>query len=725
MADMIQDVTLRALFKAESEEHLQHLDDALLWLEHTPGDQARLEEAFREAHSLKGAARMLGLGSVQILAHQIEDTLNGLRNGGSLDAATRTAMVRDLAELRRRVAAALGEAPAPRPETVTASAPRPETVTASAHADAAPAIPAVSAHPQETAPPDPPATSTYHIDSVRVDTRRLDALLIQSAELAVSQTRMAARLEEMDSLMELLEAAVRTYGEAALPAWLSRLETALVHLRDDHAQDCTRLENLGNAIQDGVRRMRLLPLANLFRLFPRLVHDLAEAQGKAVELVMDGEDTKADKRILEEMKDVLMHMLRNAVDHGIESPDERRRTGKRETGRLRVAARQHAGHISIEISDDGRGLDETALRQAALSRGLVTPEVLASMAPGQVHDLIFAPGLSTTTFVTDVSGRGVGMDVVRTNVARLKGSIELESHPGQGTRFHLRLPVSLATQRILLVKAGGYSYGLPAQTVLACRNLGPGALFKLEGRPATLHQERPVSVAPLASLLALTPLETGPHDDLSQPCVLLRQGETVYGVLVDEVVDELEVVSKPLGGPAGRVRNVSGATLLNSGEVCILLDPMDLLTSMAQTGVPIAAPTQRGAEVLDQAAQARKRILLAEDSITTRAQETRILEAAGYEVVATANGLDALRALGTQAFDAVVSDINMPHMDGLELASRIRRMTRHADLPIVLVTYLATDEDKKRGLEVGANAYITKAEFDQRLLLECLERLIG
>lgn len=711
MADMIQDVTLRALFKAESEEHLQHLDDALLWLERHPGDLPRLDEAFREAHSLKGAARMLGLGSIQILAHKLEDTLNKVRTGGGdLDADTRSAMAGDLAELRRRVALVLGLPQATAPKTIPRQA-----------QPAEPAAPGV----QESPPAEPVLGSAYHIDSVRVDTARLDALLVQSAELTVNQTRMVDRLEELERLLELVEAAARSSREAALPAWLPRLEAGLAQMRDAHAQDCARLETLSGAIQDAVRQMRLLPLSTLFRLFPRLVRDLAESQGKSVELVIEGEDTRADKRILEEMKDPLMHLLRNAVDHGIEAAEARRQAGKRETGRLRVKACQQAGHVLIEVSDDGRGLDDTTIREAALARGLVTAEALETMTTDQVYDLIFAPGLSTTAFVTDVSGRGVGMDVVRTNVVRLKGSIDVETHPGQGTRFSLRLPVSLATQRILLVRAGGYSYGLPADAVAACRNLRPEALFNLDGRPATLFLERPVSLAPLAALLALPDAGAGAHVGDLRPCVFLRLGETVFGVLVDETVDELEVVLKPLGGPVGRVRNVSGATLLNTGEICMLLDAPDLMATMALSGAPVAAPTRPESPGEAASGTARKRILLAEDSITTRAQETRILESAGYEVVATANGLDALRALGTQTFDAVVSDINMPHMDGLELAGRIRRMARHADLPIVLVTYLASDEDKKRGLEVGANAYITKPEFDQRLLLECLERLIG
>ena len=709
MPDMIQDETLRALFRTESEEHLQHLDDALLWLEQAPGDQARLEEAFREAHSLKGAARMLGLGSIQVMAHRLEDVLNTLRtSGGSLDADTRIAMTRDLAELRRRVAEATGRPGSPLP-SVTASAP-----------PSAPLSAPLSA--AGTAPlAEPLPNPAYHVDSVRVDTRRLDDLLVDSAELMANQTRMAARLEDMDSLIEQLETAARAVGNVPGTAWLPRLEAALARMRDGHALDCARMEKLCCSLQDAVGQMRLLPLAHLFRQFPRLVHDLAGEQGKRVELVVEGEDTRVDKRILEEIKDPLTHMLRNAVDHGIEAPEERLQAGKRQTGRLGVRARQDAGQILIEVGDDGRGLHEAAIREAAQARGLLTPEALAKLSPGQVHDLIFAPGLSTRAFVTDVSGRGVGMDVVRANVARLKGAIEVTSQPGQGTRFTLRLPVSLATQRILQVKVGGHSYGLPADAVAACRSLRAEEMFSLEGQPAALFLERPTSLAPLARLLHLP--ET--CADASRPCVFLRLGETVFGLLVDETVDELEVVLKPLGGPVGQIPLVSGAALLNNGDICMVLDAPVLLASLMLAGVPVAGPEAAGGTGTASSGKPRKRILLAEDSITTRAQETRILESAGYEVVATANGLDALRALGTRSFDAVVSDINMPHMDGLELAGRIRRMGMHADLPIILVTSLASDADKKRGLEVGANAYITKPEFDQRLLLECLERLIG
>jgi two-component system chemotaxis sensor kinase CheA len=722
---MIEDAKLRGLFKAESEEHLQHLDDALLRLEKTPADPALLEEAFRAAHSLKGAAHMLGLIGIQTPAHRLEDELNSARRGAQpLNAEILARMSADLAEIRRLAHEAVAVGIAKEQGATLAQ----RVIRESA---AAPPGAAMRQAEPESALPGPVASAPFRIESVRVDTKKLDALMTHAGELTVTKTRVARRLADIDALVDVCEEwarreTARRSGASAANTGaalerLGRMGALLGRLRAGSSEDSARLDYIAGELESGIRLIRLLPLSNVFRLFPRLVHDLGQEQGKELELVIEGEETNADKRILEEIKDPLMHMLRNAVDHGIEAPQAREQAGKPRTGVVRIKASQTASSVTIEVSDDGRGLDEEAIKRAAVKRGLASDEALASMSSEQIQSLIFMPGMSTAGFVTDVSGRGVGMSVVRANVERLKGSIQLQSAPGRGTSIRILLPVTLATVRVLIVEVNGHPYGLPAECVQVLKMIAPADVFAVEGRDAVLHQGRPVSVARLADLLELPQAmeQARTRDALAaSPCVVLSPDGESFGVFVDALLDEQEVVLKPQSALLDRVRNVAGATILDSGEICMVLNAQDLLGSMRKGAAPVAPP-----ETIE-AAERKKAILLAEDSITTRTQEVRILENAGYEVVTAADGLEAWNKLAMRAFDAVVTDIIMPNLDGLALAERIRRESRYAELPIILVTSLASDEDKKRGLEAGANAYITKPAFDQQMLLDCLERLI-
>ncbi|WP_018989532.1 hybrid sensor histidine kinase/response regulator [Aromatoleum toluclasticum] len=698
---MIADERLQDLFRQESSDYLQRLDDGLLRLERDAGEDAAVEALFRDAHSLKGAAHMLGLHAVELLAHSLEDMLNAARH----DVETRgpehvQEMLRQLGDIRGAVADALaasaGTAPARGPGAA-AGAPAP-------------------------ASPRPPAPSPA-LDAVRIDARRLDTLLNASGELATGCTRIARRLADVDAIVDRCEELRRAImnepasaGPGAL-ALLAPVEAMLVRLRaamdDDHAQ----LQRVSGELGEGVRAIRLLPLANIFRQFPRMVQELARSQGKPVELVIEGEDVGADRRILEEIRDPLMHLLRNAVDHGIELADERARAGKPAVGRIGLRARRTESALEIVVDDDGRGLDEEAIRQAALERGLESAATLATMTPAQQRALVLRAGLTTTRHVTDVSGRGIGLDVVREAVERMKGSLALDSAPGRGLRLTLRLPVTLVTARILIVEADRCPYGLPVEHVRGSRRLAAADILLLDGRDAILFDDRPVPLVALADLIERPAARVAPDAGASAcMAVILEVAAGCFAVAVEALVDEQEVVLKAPGSLLERVRNVAGATILDSGEICIVLDPPDLFASIRRrsggTGAPAPAP------------QRRNRVLLAEDSITTRTQESRILEAAGYEVVTAVDGLDALRKLTRGEFDAVVTDVNMPNVDGLELARRIRCEVRHAHLPVILVTSLASDEDRMRGLEAGANAYITKPGFDQKELIECLERLI-
>lgn len=739
---MIEDKELRNLFKIEGEERLQHLDDGLLRLEQAPSDQKLLEELFREAHSLKGAARMLGLTQIQTKAHQLEDAFGAARKGeAALNPDAVAGMNQTLVAIRGLVLEAIGETALP------AAGVQAEELKQVATQAAAPEIPQSKIVPSQAGVSQPPSgtplsaapqgvspisrSEAFHIDTIRVDPKRLDALLSQAGELTVTKIRLAHRVTEIDGLLDSCEEWGRemhsgqfSNGTAGrIEQHLEHLQEALNHLRTGAYEDSTRLDYVAGQLENGIRTLRLLPMSTLFMLFPRLVHDLAQELHKEVALVIEGEDTVADKHVLEEIKDPLMHMLRNAVDHGIEPPEQREQAGKSRTGSIWIKASQTHDRVIIEVGDDGRGLDVDAIKRTALKRGMYSEEELAGMSVAQIQSLILVSGFSTSGFITDVSGRGVGLDVVRNNVERLKGTLQIESSPNKGLTLRAHLPVSLATVRVLITITNGRRFALPAEYVQFSRKVLLQEIYTMEGHRTVSFDDQPVSVAWLGELLEIA--ESGrdlqPGSSNSQAaavCVVLSVGEEYFGLMVDEIVDELEVMLKPQSKLLKRVRNVSGATILETGEVCIVLNPHDLLRTLCKK--TLAGSAVQAAP----AAPLKKVLLLAEDSITTRTQEKRILEGAGYEVVTAVDGMDAYNKLGLREFDGVVSDINMPNMTGLELAEKIRANKKFAELPIILVTSLASEEDKRRGLDAGANAYISKPEFDQRALLDCLSRLI-
>jgi two-component system chemotaxis sensor kinase CheA len=506
--------------------------------------------------------------------------------------------------------------------------------------------------------------------------------------------------------------------------YLEQLGKLVSRLQSSLYEDTTRLDMISGELEEGIRTLRLLPLSTIFNLYPRLVRDLARQENKAVNLVIEGAATRADKRILEEMKDPLLHMIRNAIDHGIESPEERVRQGKSAVATITLRGYQTPTSIVLEVSDDGRGLNVEAIKQTALRRGISRAEDLETMTPSQIQNLILSPGFSTRTMVTEISGRGVGLDVLRTNVERLKGSIEVLSEPGQGCTIRVQLGTTLTTAHVLIVAVGSHTYALPVEFVQTAYLVNPDEIFTIEGRDTIVYDGQPVSVVQLTALLELPRPETSPQRGKPQQlsCIILRSGSDRLGIFVDDLIDEQDVVLKPQSQLLKRVRNVSGATILGTGEVCMVLNPQDLIQSVRRQGLrhdltaTVAATAAAPAKTFS--------ILLVEDSIATRTQEKRILEAAGYEVVTAVDGADGFNKLQSRAFDAVVSDVQMPNLDGLGLTQRIRQHREYNELPVVLVTTLASDSDRQRGAEAGANAYITKGSFNQEVLLETLQRLI-
>jgi two-component system chemotaxis sensor kinase CheA len=706
---VIEDKELRDLFKIEGGEHLQRLSDGLLRLEKEPKDSAALEDVFREAHSLKGAARMVGVVDVEEMAHKLEDMFGAVKKGVlTLTSEIIDSMFKAVDAIRKLVHEAVtGEASGILDFGLGIADSKEEKKEQT--------IDVSDEKSQIQIPKSKIEGEAFRIETVRVDTKMLDALMTQTGELTVTKGHIASRIPEIDEILEILD-----FGLG-----ISDLKSKIQNLKSKISGDSSRLDFISDRLDDGIRKIRLIPLSTIFNLYPRMVRDMARGQSKDVNIIIEGGDTAADKRIVEEMKDPLMHIIRNSIDHGIEKPDEREKKGKPRTGTITLKGMQTPSNIIIEVSDDGRGLDIEAIKQIALKRNIISEAELSEMTEAQIRPLIFKSGFSTSAFVSDVSGRGVGLDVVRTNVERLKGTIALESHSDKGCIFRVKLPVTLATMRVLIAVSGGRRYAVPVDYVEMSRMITHDDIFTVAGRQTVKIDSQPISVAHLSDILEfgiwnldLKSKIPNPKSKIDKfPCIILSVNSEKMGVIVDELLDEQEVVLKPQSSILKSVRNVSGATLLATGEVCMVLNPNDMLKTLRRREAPTPEmPIEKEIK--------KRTILLVEDSIVTRTQEKRILEGAGYEVVTAVNGIDAMNKLSSRPFDAVVSDIIMPDMDGLTLTEKIRKDAKYKELPVILVTTLSSDEDRKRGMDVGANAYIAKPTFDQKMLLEIVERLI-
>jgi two-component system chemotaxis sensor kinase CheA len=744
---MIEDAELREIFKIESAEHIQGLEDGFLRLEKEPQNQAVLEEVFREAHSLKGASRIIGITDVESISHRLEDVLGGAKKGSlTLSSEIIDCLCKGVDAIRNLVREAVtGE-----PSGVTVSKaleqlnmslrssrptlPEPVQVVKSLGTDldgSGPDNPNSEVALATRQPDIKEATfGDFRIDTIRVETGRLDKLMSQTGELNVTKLRIGQRVEDIKGIIALWEEVSKSCAELGsrsatidgedssfrVPfSAVEKLGLSLNSLKHAVYADSSRLDFVNAELEGSINRIRLMPLSTLFNLFQRMIRDLAKESAKEVRLVITGGDTVADKRIIEEMKDPLMHMVRNAIDHGIEIPSVRERKNKPRSATITMRAYHSPANVVIEVSDDGQGLDIEAIKRAALKGKIANETELAAMSPSQIHNLIFASGISTSTFISDVSGRGVGLDVVRANVERLKGAVEVESLPDRGCSIRVKLPLTLATTRVMLLAVNGIKYAVPVEHILTASLVHRKNIFTIEGRHTIVINNMPVSVMELSKILELK--SENPRFE-TLPCIILSIGDDRVGILADELLDEQEIVLKQYSSLLKRVRNVSGATILGTGEVCMVLNPFDLVKSIKMNRVHTPA------ETTELGAETAKSVLVAEDSLTVRTQMKRIIEGAGYEVVVAVDGLDAFKKLSSRSFDALVSDINMPNMNGLTLTEKVRKNKKFKDMPVILVTSLASDEDMQRGLEAGANAYMAKPSFDQKVFLETLGRLV-
>ncbi|MBD1997053.1 Hpt domain-containing protein [Leptolyngbya sp. FACHB-541] len=734
-ATFIEDDELREIYKIACRERLQRIEAGLLRLEKHPEDEATLEQLLREAHSLKGDSRSVGVDPVETLIHQIEEVLGGFKH-------KRIALTVEVSDRLYQGLDAIGKLVH---EAVTGQISQVDTAQVLNNLVETSPAPDTQVLALETvAPTQTPAEQTllspsseinelYRIDTIRVPTRDLDALMTQAEELTVTKTsigQIATAIEEMSNLWRDWRSSSRNQGLSSKAssksiAYQEQLERTLNSLRISAQESSTRLDKISGELREKIRTLRLLPLSTVFQPLPRTIRDLAKQQSKDVELIIEGGDTTADKSILEEIKDSLMHLVRNAIDHGIETRSERQALGKPTTAKIWLKGYQTDNKIVIEVADDGRGLDLERIKQTALKRGLYDSEELAAMSPSQIHSLIFVPGFSTRSFITEISGRGIGLDVVRNNIERLKGEIQIESNPGQGCTFRIQLNTTLTTIDTVLLDVQGLIHALPIEYLETTLLISESQISTTEDKATISWNGQDIPVADLSEMLKLweshaytPPATTNRRKSNLQQCVLLKVGEERAGFFINRLFDAQEIVIKPQSQVLKRVRHVAGATILPTGEVCTILNAPDLIKSLKEQTTPAIA-------LKPKTVRRKPTILLVEDSVPVRTQEKRLLERAGYEVVIAVDGLDGYNKLQTRSFDAVLSDVEMPNLDGLSLTAKIRQQQEYKNLPIVLVTTLDSDADKKRGADAGADAYVIKGKFNQDVLLEILERLVN
>jgi two-component system chemotaxis sensor kinase CheA len=744
---------LRETFRVEAAEHLEAITAGLLAIERASGAEraAIVERVFREAHSLKGAARSVSLAGAEAVCLELESLFAAMKRG---ELEVSTGML-DAVHAALGVLATLCQSPGtpPSPEGMQqekqALAALRSVVRETKGAPVAPPPDAVGHPPlgagEQTAPspadtPVSPASSesSESPDTIRVSTQKLNAILLEAEELVGAKISSSGRAAELRTLAaefaswnkrRARQAARHRRGRegtATGDEWFESemlytrtLDNSLRKLALSMHQDALELAAIADRLLDDTKKVLVLPCSYLLGAFPGVVRGLAREQGKEVDLLVHGEDIELDRRVLDGLKDPLIHLMRNCVDHGIEKPDARREGGKPARGSVTITVRQAEGNwVELTVADDGAGIDAGTVKNAAVRLGLIVTDEAARLTEADANELIFQSGLSTSPIITDLSGRGLGLAIVREKVERLGGTIAVTSTPGAGTAFRMLVPLSLATFRGVLVEVAGRRFLFPTAGVARVGRVKPDEIKTIENRQAIALGGRAVSLARLRDVLELS----GPERHTAgaaRPVVVVRAADRPFAFLVDEVLGEQEVMVKSMGRQLARVRNIDGACISGSGAVIPILNVADLVECASTAGAP--GPSDA---VQDTAPERRGRLLIAEDSITARTLVKGILEGAGYEVVAAVDGMDALTRLKTDPYDLVVSDVDMPRMNGFELTARIRADKTLGELPVVLVTALGSQKDREYGIEVGANAYIVKSDFDQGNLLEIIRRLL-
>ena len=739
------------LFRMEADGQAQALTLGLLALERDPKAADQLERCMRAAHSLKGAARIVGLSAGVSVTHAMEDCFVAAQQGlitlqlGHIDELLRGVDL--LQQMSRTTEQDMNRWEAQRRGDVEAFLDGMNRVIAS---------PAVarefSAEPLKTeeprGPPDKDHAETVFGSELeegaearvlKVTGENLNRLLGLAGESLVesrSFKSIADSLLRLKHLQYELHRALDRLREQLPQQQLNdRARTALAEAQQ-RVVDCRqfltqrlaeidnfdrRATHLSHRLYDGTLACHMRPFADGMQAFPRMVRDLARELGKQLRLDIAGQDTQVDRNILERLDAPLGHLLRNALDHGIETPEERLAAGKPAEAVLSIEARHSAGRLQVTVSDDGRGIDLERLRAMVIDRKLSTAETAAKLTDAELLEFLFLPGFTMKESVTDISGRGVGLDVVQNVLKRIRGTVRTSTRRGQGTRFQLELPLTLSVARTLLVEVGAEAYALPLAYIKHALKLAPDDIELLEGRPHFSMSGRSVGLVTAHQLLGVAPPQAA-ADSLA--VIVLGDATHSYGLMVDRFLGERELVVHPLDPRLGKIKDVAAGALMEDGSPALILDVEDVIRSIEKlagagglSGVARAAP--------DAGQPKRKRILVVEDSFTVRELERKILVNGGFEVEVAVDGMDGWNAARAGQFDLVITDIDMPRMDGIELVTLIKKDPHVKSLPVMIVSYKDRPQDRRRGLDAGADYYLAKGSFHDEALLHAVVDLIG
>ena len=773
MSEDLSGFSLIDLFRVEAENHTATLSTGLLALESgKPLESADIEPLMRAAHSIKGAARIVGLDAAVRIAHVMEDCFFAIQKSRrSLSAndvdhlLSGLDLLKQISELPEAGFDAWTSQNQERvdqtAEIITAIAERPEEAPAPARqvepSETAPepAPPAAPIEPPPTAKAAPAevvhapisaastATSADTPDRVvrvtAVSLTRLMSLagesLVQSRQLRpfvdsllTLRTEQSKLLNTLQSLQERLvlaglapdgvELDTLEYAKTQATECALQLGEAIDHL-DDYSR---RGEDLSTRLHHEVRASRMRPIGDGLRGFPRLVRDLARQLGKQVTFEVIGENTGVDRDILEKLEAPLNHLIRNSLDHGLETPDERKAVGKSPTGSIRLEARHRAGMLQILLGDDGRGIDPEKIRGKVISLGLSSNDLAMKLNEAELLEFLFLPGFSTKSSVTEISGRGVGLDVVQSMVREVSGIVRVTSKLGKGSRFTLELPITMSVIRALLVEIADEPYAFPLNRIERILRLPSSEVQILEGRRHFVLDGEAVGLVDARQVFELS--STGVHHD-KMAIVVAGDRTHRFGLIVDSFLGERDLEVRPLDPRLGKVPNLNSAAILEDGRPVLIFDVEDLVRSidnlvsgrrMQQTFAEAGPSGNRGR---------RQRILVVDDSITVREVERQILEAKGYHVEIAVDGLDGWNTVRSGHYDLVISDVDMPRMDGIQFVTRVKQDIDLRQTPVIIVSYKDREEDRMRGLDAGANAYLTKSSFKDETFLQTVVDLIG
>ena len=764
-------------FVEEAREHCSRISEGLLNLESSPDDSEMLNGLFRSAHTIKGSSRMLKLNGVTALAHKMEDVLDAVRGGkiqlssnvssllfrgvdilslmldkiteGDLSFPAPEDLCGELAKAADESTAATVSAPPVSEAPITAAKPAEASVPSSPDTTPAPSIPETTTAPSipetNTVPlvpavenipgrvvrrAAPPPGKIRQADYLRINSSKLDELVRLMGEIVSEHGRFRrhiGRLREIElnvtrhftSLAKKLEA-VDNFD----PALIEMSKTLQLSLKQEvrAMYDASLMQDhLVGDLQDTSLKLRMQPLSTVFDPLRRTVRDLAMENAKDIDFVVEGGETEMDRKIIDRIGDSLMHMIRNSLDHGLESnADERVAAGKPAKGTIALVAYYDSGCVTISLSDDGKGLSADKIREKALSKGLFDEAALAGMSQAEITNLIFMPGFSTSPIITDLSGRGVGMDVVRRSIVdELKGTIVIDTKVGKGTTFLLRLPLNLAIFPLFILSVNDKTCALPATSLVEMLSVNRDEIIEIVHKRAIRLREQIIPVENLSSILKLdrNDEDEGGGDDKQVLLVIVRDGEEKLGLIVDDILGREEMVVKPLPAHIKNLRMVSGVTIGERNSIINVLHVPEIIKIAREVSNPAA---KRQADSEERTAT----ILVVDDSINTREIEKSILEAYGYTVFTAEDGEDGWEKTRQTQFDMVITDVEMPRLDGFSFTERLRGDAKYKNVPIIIVTSLEKDSDKKRGIQVGANAYIVKGAFDQSNLVSTVSTLL-